>query len=137
MKKKKLLLKLIPACPPPIVSLPSAPCMGMVNTPANITQVRVAPVLQTIEVLPQNIDLGNPPTNLQLSNQTFLLATPAQPSLPLSTTLPSNQIIIQTIPVSIKLFKEYFYSCIMNFTGFFSIKFAIKIFFIFNIQCLF
>lgn len=86
------------ACPPSIVSLPNAPCMGMVNTPANLTPVRVGPVLQTIEVLPQNIELANTPANIQLANQAFLLAAPAQPTLPLSTALPSNQIIIQTLP---------------------------------------
>lgn len=90
------------ACPPPIVSLPNAPCMGMMNNPASLTPVRVGPVLQTIEVLSQNIELANPPTNIHLApNQAFLLATPTQPTLPLSTTLPPNQIIIQTLPVSI------------------------------------
>ncbi|XP_054724270.1 cyclin-D-binding Myb-like transcription factor 1 [Uloborus diversus] len=49
----------------------------------------MAPMLQTLEMLPQNIQLTNP--------QAFLLTTPAQPTLPLTTALPPNQIIIHTM----------------------------------------
>ncbi|KFM77482.1 Cyclin-D-binding Myb-like transcription factor 1, partial [Stegodyphus mimosarum] len=78
------------ACPPPVVSLTNAQCVDMVNSTAALSQVPVGPVLQTVEVLPQNIQLTTNP-------QTFLLTTPAQQPLPLTTTLSPNQIIIQTL----------------------------------------
>ncbi|GFT52462.1 cyclin-D-binding Myb-like transcription factor 1 [Nephila pilipes] len=74
--------------PPPVVSLTNAQCVDMVNSPAPLTSVTVSPVLQTL--LPQNIQLTTTP-------HSFLLTTPAQQTLPITTALPPNQIIIQTM----------------------------------------
>ncbi|KAF8766387.1 Cyclin-D-binding Myb-like transcription [Argiope bruennichi] len=75
--------------PPPVVSLTNGQCVDIVNSPTPLTSVTVSPVLQTL--LPQNIQLTSTP-------HTFLLTTPAQQTLPISTALPHNQIIIQAMP---------------------------------------
>ncbi|GIY58883.1 hypothetical protein CEXT_489171 [Caerostris extrusa] len=60
----------------------------MVNQSAPLTSVNVTPILQTI--LPQNIQLTTTP-------HTFLLTTPAQQALPVSTSLSNSPIIIHAI----------------------------------------
>ncbi|GFY71327.1 cyclin-D-binding Myb-like transcription factor 1 [Trichonephila inaurata madagascariensis] len=80
--------------PSPVVSLTNAQCVDVVNSPhpeVPLTSVTVSPVLQTL--LPQNIHLTTTP-------HSFLLTTPAQQTLPITTALSPNQIIIQTMAVS-------------------------------------
>ncbi|GFQ77721.1 cyclin-D-binding Myb-like transcription factor 1 [Trichonephila clavata] len=77
--------------PSPVVSLTNAQCVDVVNSPhpeVPLTSVTVSPVLQTL--LPQNIHLTTTP-------HSFLLTTPAQQTLPITTALSPNQIIIQTM----------------------------------------
>ncbi|KAG8187703.1 hypothetical protein JTE90_000169 [Oedothorax gibbosus] len=71
------------ALQPPVVSLTTAPCIEMVNSPATVGSVPVGSVLQTLEVLPQNIQL--------------IFTGPTQQTMPMTTAVPPNQIVIQTM----------------------------------------
>lgn len=80
-----------PACAAPDVSLTSATAVEVTPSGTTLPSMRMGSVLQTVEVLPQNIQLAANP-------QTFLLATHPQPAIPLTTSLSPSQIIIQTLP---------------------------------------